>query len=69
MHIIVGLLFVLHTVGLIARWYISGHALGVMPTIDLYNALAMFFGLAFDRKSKLTVASSFVGSRFYLHAF
>jgi hypothetical protein len=37
-----------------------------MPTIDLYNALAMFFGLAFDRKSKLTVASSFVGSRFYL---
>jgi ABC-type transport system involved in cytochrome c biogenesis permease subunit len=35
MHIIVGLLFVLHTVGLIARWYISGHA----PWSNAYDRL------------------------------
>jgi cytochrome c-type biogenesis protein CcsB len=58
-HILVGLLFALHTVGLIARWYISGHA----PWSNAYEAIVyvawstMFFGLAFDRKSKLTVAS------------
>ena len=60
MHIIIGLLFVLHTGGLIARWFISGHA----PWSDAYESIiyiawaTMFFGLAFDRKSKLTVASS-----------
>ncbi|AWI26557.1 cytochrome c biogenesis protein [Flavobacterium pallidum] len=60
MHVIVGLLFVTHTVGLIARWYISGHA----PWSNAYEAIVyvawatMFFGLAFDRKSKLTVAAS-----------
>ncbi len=60
MHIIIGLLFALHTVGLIARWYISGHA----PWSNAYESIiyiawaTMFFGLAFDRKSKLTVASS-----------
>ncbi|MGL2966151.1 cytochrome c biogenesis protein CcsA [Flavobacterium sp. XGLA_31] len=59
-HIVIGLLFVLHTAGLIARWYISGHA----PWSNAYEAIVyvawatMFFGLAFDRKSKLTVASS-----------
>ncbi|KAF2080966.1 cytochrome c biogenesis protein CcsA [Flavobacterium sharifuzzamanii] len=59
-HIIIGLLFALHTVGLIARWYISGHA----PWSNAYESIVyvawstMFFGLAFDRKSKLTVASS-----------
>lgn len=59
-HIIIGLLFVLHTLGLIARWYISGHA----PWSNAYEAIVyvawatMFFGLAFDRKSKLTIASS-----------
>jgi cytochrome c-type biogenesis protein CcsB len=59
-HVIIGLLFVLHTLGLIARWYISGHA----PWSNAYEAIVyvawstMFFGLAFDRKSKLTVASS-----------
>ena len=59
-HVIVGLLFALHTLGLIARWYISGHA----PWSNAYEAIVyvawatMFFGLAFDRKSKLTVASS-----------
>jgi cytochrome c-type biogenesis protein CcsB len=60
LHIIVGLLFATHTLGLIARWYISGHA----PWSNAYEAIVyvawatMFFGLAFDRKSKLTVASS-----------
>lgn len=59
-HIIIGLLFALHTLGLVARWYISGHA----PWSNAYESIVyvawatMFFGLAFDRKSKLTVASS-----------
>ena len=59
-HIFIGLLFALHTLGLIARWYISGHA----PWSNAYESIiyiawaTMFFGLAFDRKSKLTVASS-----------
>jgi ABC-type transport system involved in cytochrome c biogenesis permease subunit len=55
----------LHTLGLIARWYISGHA----PWSDAYESMiyvawaTMFFTLAFDRKSKLTVASgTFVAS-------
>jgi len=59
-HILIGLIFALHTVALIARWYISGHA----PWSNAYEAIVyvawstMFFGLAFDRKSKLTVASA-----------
>lgn len=64
-HVLVGVLFVLHTVGLIVRWYISGHA----PWSDAYESMiyvawaAMFFGLAFDKHSKLTVASAaFVSS-------
>jgi cytochrome c-type biogenesis protein CcsB len=53
-------LFVLHTAGLIARWYISGHA----PWSDAYESMiyvawaTMFFGLAFGRKSDLTVAAT-----------
>jgi cytochrome c-type biogenesis protein CcsB len=60
MHVVIGLLFVLHTITLIARWYISGHA----PWSNAYEAIVyvawatMFFGLAFDIKSKLTVASA-----------
>ena len=56
--IILGL-FMLHTLGLIARWYISGHA----PWSDAYESMiyvawaTMFFGLAFGRKSQLTIAS------------
>jgi cytochrome c-type biogenesis protein CcsB len=64
-HILVGFLFLLHTAGLIARWYISGHA----PWSDAYESMiyvawaTMFFTLAFDIKSKLTVASgTFVAS-------
>lgn len=54
------LLFVLHTAGLIARWYISGHA----PWSDAYESMiyvgwaTMLFGLIFGRKSELTVAST-----------
>ncbi|MGE5944583.1 MAG: cytochrome c biogenesis protein CcsA [Flavobacteriales bacterium] len=57
--IIIGL-FLLHTAGLIVRWYISGHA----PWSDAYESMiyvawaTMFFGLAFGRKSDLTIAST-----------
>ena len=53
-------LFILHTLGLIARWYISGHA----PWSDAYESMiyvawaTMFFGLAFGRKSDLTIAAT-----------
>lgn len=57
--------FGLMTLGLIARWYISGHA----PWSDAYESVlyvswaTVFFGLAFGRKSDLTVASTaFVAS-------
>jgi cytochrome c-type biogenesis protein CcsB len=59
-HGLIGLFFVLHTLGLVVRWYISGHA----PWSDAYESMiyvawaTMFFGLAFGRKSKLTVAST-----------
>lgn len=62
--LIIGL-FIIHTVGLIARWYISGHA----PWSDTYETMlyvawsAMLFGLYFGRKSDLTIASTaFVAS-------
>ena len=64
-HGLIIFLFFLHTIGLIARWYISGHA----PWSDAYESMiyvawaTMFFGLAFGRQSKLTVASTaFVAS-------
>lgn len=59
-HVFIGILFVLHTLGLIARWYISGHA----PWSDAYESIiyvgwaTMLFGLIFGRKSHLTVAST-----------
>jgi len=57
--IILGL-FVLHTAGLGVRWYLSGHA----PWSDAYESMiyvawaTMFFGLAFGRKSDLTIAAT-----------
>ena len=58
-------LFALHTAGLIARWYISGHA----PWSDGYESMiyvawaTMFFGLLFSKKSALTLAATtFVAS-------
>ena len=62
---IIALLFVLHTAGLAARWYISGHA----PWSDAYESMiyvawaTMGMGLAFGRKSYLTIAATaFVAS-------
>ncbi len=52
--------FILMTAGLIFRWYISGHA----PWSDAYESIiyvawaTVFFGLAFGRKSNLTIAST-----------
>src|SRR5690606_7645624 len=49
---IIGFLFILHTIGLIIRWYISGHA----PWSDAYESMiyvawaAMFFGLLLSKK-------------------
>lgn len=58
-------LFIVHTIGLIWRWYIAGHA----PWSNAYESVlyvgwaTVFFGLAFGRKSQLTIASTaFVGS-------
>lgn len=57
---IIWVFFVLMTLGLILRWYISGHA----PWSDAYESViyvawaTVFFGLAFGRKSNLTVAST-----------
>ncbi|MBU2951730.1 cytochrome c biogenesis protein CcsA [Tamlana agarivorans] len=53
-------LFILHTAGLIVRWYISGHA----PWSDAYESMiyvawaTMLFGIIFGRKSDLTIAST-----------
>lgn len=57
--ILIGL-FLLHTLGLGVRWYLSGHA----PWSDAYESMiyvawaTMFFGLAFGRKSDLTIAAT-----------
>jgi cytochrome c-type biogenesis protein CcsB len=62
---VIAFLFVLHTGGLAARWYISGHA----PWSDAYESMiyvawaTMGMGLAFGRKSMLTIAATaFVSS-------
>ena len=53
-------LFLLHTAGLIVRWYVSGHA----PWSNAYESMiyvawaTMLFGLVFGRKSALTIAST-----------
>jgi len=58
-------LFLAHTAALMTRWYISGHA----PWSDAYESMiyvgwaTLFFGLAFGRKSNLTIgATAFVTS-------
>jgi len=62
---LIWLLFISMTLALAARWYISGHA----PWSDAYESViyvswaTVFFGLAFGRKSDLTVAATaFVAS-------
>jgi ABC-type transport system involved in cytochrome c biogenesis permease subunit len=64
-HIGIGFLFVLHTAGLAARWYISGHA----PWSDAYESMiyvawaTMFFTWLLTENLNLTVASgTFVAS-------
>ncbi|WP_224484359.1 cytochrome c biogenesis protein CcsA [Robertkochia aurantiaca] len=58
--IAIGLLFLAQTFGLGFRWYISGHA----PWSDAYESVlyvawsTMALGLAFGRKSDLTIAST-----------
>jgi cytochrome c-type biogenesis protein CcsB len=57
---IVVALFILHTAGLVVRWYLSGHA----PWSDAYESMiyvtwaTMLFGLLFGRKSDLTLAAT-----------
>ena len=54
------LLFIIHALGLISRWYISGHA----PWSDGYESMiyvawaTMLFGIYFGRKSELALAST-----------
>ena len=58
--IIVLVLFILHTLGLAVRWYISGHA----PWSNAYESMiyvgwaTMFFGLLFSKKSMMTLATT-----------
>ena len=57
---IIFFLFLIHTGGLIMRWYLSGHA----PWSDAYESMiyvawaTMLFGILFGRKSDLTLAST-----------
>ncbi len=57
---IVILLFILHTAGLIIRWYVSGHA----PWSDAYESMiyvawaTLAIGFAFGRRSNLTIAAT-----------
>ena len=57
---IIIILFVFHTLGLGARWYISGNA----PWSNAYESIiyvawaTMLFGLIFGRKSALTIAAT-----------
>ncbi len=54
------LLFMLHTAGLIIRWYVSGHA----PWSDAYESMiyvawmTLAIGLAFGKRSNLTIAAT-----------
>ncbi len=54
------ILFLIHTLGLVARWYISGHA----PWSNAYESMiyvgwsTMAMGLLFYKKSDLTVAAT-----------
>ena len=54
------LLFTMHTLGLLVRWYVSGHA----PWSDAYESMiyvawtTVAIGFAFGRKSNLTLAAT-----------
>ncbi|WP_025742267.1 cytochrome c biogenesis protein CcsA [Aquimarina pacifica] len=57
---VVVLIFIMHTAGLIIRWYVSGHA----PWSDAYESMiyvawaTMAIGLAFGKRSNLTIAAT-----------
>ncbi|WP_108869825.1 cytochrome c biogenesis protein [Aquimarina aquimarini] len=57
---IVILLFIMHTTGLIIRWYVSGHA----PWSDAYESMiyvawmTLAIGFAFGKRSNLTIAAT-----------
>ncbi len=54
------LFFIMHTAGLIIRWYVSGHA----PWSDAYESMiyvawmTLAIGLAFGKRSNLTIAAT-----------
>ena len=56
--ILIYVCFALHTLGLIVRWYVSGHA----PWSDAYESIiyiswaTMVFGILLGRRSHLTLA-------------
>ncbi len=58
--VLIIIFFIFHTLGLISRWYISGHA----PWANAYESIiyvawaTMLFGLTFGRKSALTIAAT-----------
>lgn len=58
--VLIYLFFILHTLGLIMRWYISGHA----PWSDAYESIlyvswaTLGMGLLFSKKSDMTVAAA-----------
>lgn len=60
MKVLIVLFFIMHTGGLIMRWYISGHA----PWSDAYESIlyvswaTIGMGLLFSRKSNMTIAAS-----------
>lgn len=60
LHYVIGFFFVLHTAGIVIRWYISGHA----PWSDAYESMiyvswaTLLFGLILGRKSTLTLGAS-----------
>lgn len=67
-HIIIGLLFAIHTAALIFRWYISGHA----PWSNAYEAIVyvawstMFFGLAFGwEKRKPSFSVNYISTTIF----
>jgi cytochrome c-type biogenesis protein CcsB len=66
---LIGLLFIVHTLGLAARWYVSGHA----PWSNGYEALlyiawaTVLAGIVFARRSPITLSVTSVLAYLILH--
>lgn len=62
------LMFAMHTLGLAARWYISGHA----PWSNAYESMvyvawsAVLFGIIFTKRSKITLAATAIMASTFL---